>query len=98
MKTSPPSLRSQIGTVIALLALLALTLVLALLPLGAFNTVAALAISVCKTLLVMVFFMRVRDGHPFLRVAAAAGFVWLALLLTFSLADHLTRLPLASPW
>ncbi|RAO76184.1 cytochrome C oxidase subunit IV family protein [Dyella jiangningensis] len=98
MKASPPSLRSQLLTLAALLALLALTIVLARLPLGAFNAALAVAISACKALLVMVFFMRVGEGHPFLRVVAAAGFLWLSLLLVLALADYLTRTPLAGPW
>lgn len=91
MSLSPPPLRSQLLTLLALLALLGLTIGLAFLPLGALNAALALAISAAKTLLVMVYFMRLREGHPFLRVVAAAGFVWLALLLAFSLADYLTR-------
>ena len=93
-----PSLRSQLLTLLGLLALLALTLGLALLPLGSFNTVAAVAISLAKMVLVMVFFMRLRDSHPFVRIAAAAGFVWLMLLIGFALTDYLARPSLPLPW
>lgn len=95
---APPSLRSQLCTLLALLALLGLTIGLALLPLGAFNTLLAIAISLAKMLLVMLVFMRLRQSHPFVRLAAAAGFVWLLMLIGFALADYLTRLPLAAPW
>jgi len=97
MKPSPPSLRSQLLTLAALLTLLALTIVLARISLGPLNVAVALAISACKALLVMIVFMRIGEGHPFLRVVAAAGFIWLALLLVLALADVYTRVPLPLP-
>ncbi|MGN6739437.1 cytochrome C oxidase subunit IV family protein [Dyella sp.] len=95
---SPPTLRSQLGALGALLALLAATAGLAYLPLGGFNTVLALSISVAKALVVMLVFMRLRSASPVIRLAAAAGFLWLSLLFVITLADYLTRGTLAAPF
>jgi cytochrome c oxidase subunit 4 len=95
---SPPSLRLHLIVLAALLALLLTSAGLALLPLGVFNALSALGISVIKTLLVMAFFMRLRRGPPLLRMAAAVGFAWLAVLIGMTVADVLTRVVLPSPW
>ena len=96
--TRAPSLRLHLIVLAALLALLLTTAGCALLPLGVFNTITAMAISVIKTLLVMAFFMRLRSGPPLLRIAAAVGFAWLAVLIGMTVADELTRVVLPSPW
>lgn len=95
---SAPSLRSQLGTLAGLLLLLAATAAFAYVPLGAFNTVLALSISVGKTLLVMIFFMRLRSESPVVRLFAMAGFVWLAMMFLVTLADYLTRMELPPPY
>lgn len=94
----PPSLASNLWTLVALLALLALSAGSALLPLGVFNEVANLGIAVVKALLVLTIFMRLKTDSPLLRLVASAGFAWLALLIALSLADVLTRVPLLVPW
>ena len=95
---SPPSLRFHLTVLAALLVLLLTSAGLALLPLGVFNTLSALGISAIKTLLVMAFFMRLRRSPPLLRIAAAVGFAWLAVLIGMTVADVLTRVVLPSPW
>jgi cytochrome c oxidase subunit 4 len=87
----PPSLRSNLWVLAALLALLALSVVTALMHLGPFNVVANIGIAVAKALLVMTFFMRLNTDSPLLRIVAGAGFAWLAVLIALSLADVLTR-------
>jgi cytochrome c oxidase subunit 4 len=94
----PPSLRSQLGTLAGLLLLLATTAGLAYVPMGPFNTVMALAVSVAKTLLVMLFFMRLRSASAVVRLAAMVGFAWLGMLFLITLADYVTRLTLAPPY
>jgi cytochrome c oxidase subunit 4 len=76
---------------LGLLSLLVLTLGSAYLRLGWVNNVVNLAIAVTKALLVMVFFMHLRSAHYVLRIVAAAGFFWLALLIGLSLSDYLAR-------
>ena len=85
------ALRSHLLVWLALLSLLALTAGSSLLPLGRFNLVSNLAIAVAKAALVLYFFMRIGKSRPIVRVAAAAGIVWLALLCGLALSDVLFR-------
>ena len=76
---------------VLLLALLAISALVARLPAGAWSSPAALAIAAVKTALVFWFFMKLRD-HPGLpRIVAVSGLFWLGLLLVLALADYLTR-------
>ncbi len=93
----PPSLAANLWVLLALLILLALTAGSAFIPLGIANTLANLGIAIAKALLVMIFYMRLKTDSPLLRMVAAAGFAWLAVLIALSLADVLTRVPLLTP-
>lgn len=75
----------------ALLALLLLTVGAAYVNLGSFNIAAAMLIALMKASLIMLFFMHVRQAGPLLRLFVFMGFFWLALLITLSLSDFLTR-------
>ena len=55
------------------------------------NTVVALAIAVCKATLVILFFMHVKYTTNLTKIAVVTGFFWLAILLTLTLSDILTR-------
>jgi len=81
----------------ALLALTGLTTGVAFIDLGAYNTVAALAIAVTKALLVILFFMHVRYSPHLTRIVVVAGFFWLAILITLTLSDFRTRRWTPSP-
>ncbi|MGN2253219.1 cytochrome C oxidase subunit IV family protein [Frateuria sp. GZRe12] len=94
----PPTLGSNLWTLLALLVLLALSAGSALLELGPFNTVANLGIAVAKALLVLTIFMRLKTDNALLRIVAGVGFAWLAVMIALSLADVLTRTPLLAPW
>lgn len=76
---------------LVLLALLALTIGSAFLPLGWANTPVNLAISVTQAALVMLFSMHLRSAHPLLRIIAVIGFFGIAILITLSLFDVLAR-------
>jgi cytochrome c oxidase subunit 4 len=78
-------------TWLALLALQALNLGSAYLPLGPFNLVINVGISIVKTVLVMTIFMHLARSSAVMRIAAVAGFFFLAVLLGLSLGDYLTR-------
>ncbi|MGA9333769.1 MAG: hypothetical protein WBV39_05770 [Rudaea sp.] len=82
----------------ALLALLALTAGSAFIKLGAFNTVINMAVSVAKTLLVMLIFMHETEARVLTRMTSAAGFLWLAMLIGISLTDFLARTHVLPPW
>lgn len=64
------------------------------------NTWVALAIAVCKATLVILFFMHVKYSSNLTRIAVVAGFFWLAILLTLTLSDILTRtwIPPSTSW
>ena len=85
------SVKLYLGIFVALLCLTALTTGVAYIDLGAFNTVAALAIAVVKMLLVVLFFMHVKYSGRLIQVFILAGVLFLAILVTFTLADELTR-------
>ena len=75
-----------------LLVLTLLTVGIAFIDLGGYlNTIVALTIAVGKALLVILFFMHVRDSSRLTWVCVGAGFFWLALLLSLTMSDYLTR-------
>lgn len=78
-------------TFLALLVLLGATVGAAYLPLGSFSPVVAMLIATTKAVLILLFFMHLRHGESFVRIVAVAGFLWLGILLTFTMADYLTR-------
>jgi cytochrome c oxidase subunit 4 len=76
---------------ILLLLGLALTVGVAYVPLHGWNTPAALLVAFLKAMLVVLYFMHVRYGIRLTWLVAASGFVWLAILLTFTLSDYASR-------
>lgn len=82
---------APLGVWAGLMALLALTIVYAYVPALPAKTEAALAIGAAKALLIAVFFMQLRHAAALVRIAAASGLCWLALLYLFTFADYLTR-------
>jgi cytochrome c oxidase subunit 4 len=84
----------------ALIALTALTTGVSFIDLGKWNTVAALAIAVCKASLVALFFMHLKWSSGLMRIVLLAAFVWFAILVTLTLADELARqwTPVPSSW
>jgi cytochrome c oxidase subunit 4 len=91
--------RSLIATVVyfALLLLLALTLKLAYVDLGGFNTPLSLAIACAKAALVALFFMQLKWASGAQRSFAVAGLIWLGILLALSLGDYFSRSALSLP-
>jgi len=76
---------------LALMVGTALTTWIATIDLGRWNTVVALTIAVIKMILVVLFFMHVKYATGLTRVVILAGFFWLAIMITLSSADELTR-------
>ena len=91
MNANTPTARTYIWTGATLLGLLALTIAIAYLNLGPFNTVASTAISVASTTLIILFFMHVRYSQPLLWVFVGAGFFWLGIMFVLALSDFMTR-------
>jgi cytochrome c oxidase subunit 4 len=84
----------------ALIVLTGLTTGVAFINLGKWNTVAALAIALCKATLVVLFFMHLRWSSNLLRIVVASSLLWLALLIGLTLSDVFTRdwTPVPSSW
>lgn len=78
---------------LALMALTAITVGVAFLNLGPFNTLVALLIACTKMMLVVLYFMHVRYSSRLTWAVVGAGFFWLALLLLLTLSDYVTRGP-----
>jgi len=85
----PP--RALVFCWLGLMALLAITVALAYVPLGTANTVVALAIATIKALLIAAIFMELRERSGMMIAFAGAGFFWLAILLWLAFADYVTR-------
>ena len=75
----------------ALIVATVATTAVAFIDLGPFSVVVALAIAVCKMLLVALFFMHVRHSDKLTRVVVLGGLLWLGILILFTLADVFTR-------
>ena len=77
---------------IGLLVVTATTVGAAFVNLGPFNPIIALLIATIKATLVVLFFMHVKGASEKLTGAiVVSGFFFLAILITLSLADYLTR-------
>lgn len=75
----------------ALFVLFILTVAVAFVHLGPLNFVVAITIAVIKAVLIILYFMHVRYSSRMTWVFAGAAFIWLALLLSLTMADYLSR-------
>jgi cytochrome c oxidase subunit 4 len=89
--------RTYVMVFLSLIGLTILTTGVAFIDLGPLNTVAALVIAFSKMLLVVLFFMHVKQSTGLVRVVLLAGFFWLALLIAFTMSDYRTRSWTPSP-
>lgn len=85
--------RSYVTIFLALIVLTAVTVGVAFVNLGPFNTLVALVIACTKMMFVVLYFMHVRYSSRLTWAVVAGGFFWLALLLGMTMADYLTRGP-----
>jgi cytochrome c oxidase subunit 4 len=86
------TVKTYLVVFLILLSLTALTTGVAFVDLGrGLNNLAALMIAILKAMLVVLYFMHVRDSDRFTWVIAAAGIFWLLLLIGGTLDDLLTR-------
>src|SRR5208282_556836 len=77
---------------VVLLILTITTAAVAFVNLGPFNPVVALLIATIKASLVIIFFMHVKGASEKLTSAVVvSGFFFLAILISLSLADYMTR-------
>ena len=74
-----------------LILLTLITIEVAFWDIGILTFWVALGIASFKATLVVLYFMHVRYSHPLVWLFAAAGFVFLAILVVLTLNDPLTR-------
>jgi cytochrome c oxidase subunit IV len=72
----------------ALMVLTAVTVWVATIDFGSFNTVVAMAIAVTKASLVVLFFMHVKYSPKLTKLLVAASFIWLGLMILGTLVDY----------
>jgi len=77
----------------ALIVFTGLTVFAAFQDLGGLNAPVALIIATIKAILVVLFFMHVKDSSRLTKITVTAGIFWLGLLLGLTMTDYITR-----PW
>lgn len=75
----------------ALVGLTILTVAVSFVELGRLHATVALTIAVLKAMLVVLFFMHLWHSKPLVRLVAAAGFFWLAIMLALTFSDYASR-------
>ena len=91
MSSSSTVVKTYLKVYSALIFLLALTVCVAYINLGAYNIVAALIIAVIKAFLVIAFFMHVKDSERLIWIFAGTGFLWTLYMFGGIFGDVLTR-------
>ena len=91
------SIKIYVAIFLTLMVLTALTVAAAFVDLGALNTFVALGIAVTKATLVILFFMHVKYSSRLTWLVVASGFVFLAIMLAFTMADIVSRGWLGTP-
>jgi cytochrome c oxidase subunit 4 len=87
----PSSIGTYVAIYLALLALLGLTVGISFFHLGPFNLSVALAIAFVKGLLVVLYFMHLRDAPRLTWLVSAGSLVWLVILVAGILTDYWAR-------
>ncbi len=75
----------------ALMAGTAITVAVAYVDLGFFNTAVALGVAVTKATLVVLYFMHVRWASRLTWVVIVGSLFWLMLMFTIGMTDYLSR-------
>ena len=75
----------------ALMVGTAITVAVAYVDLGFFNTAVALGIAVTKATLVVLYFMHVRWASRLTWVVVAGSLFWLILMFAIAMTDYLSR-------
>ena len=91
------SVKTYVLVFAALIFATVATTAVAFVDLGPFSVVVALAIAVCKMLLVALFFMHVRHSTKLTRLVLMGALLWLGILIFMTLTDFSTRGMLGTP-
>ena len=84
---------TYVAVFVGLLVLTFVTYWVATIDLGWLNTPVALAVALFKASLVIIYFMGVRYNTPLTKVVVLAGFFWLLIMFSLTMADYVSR-----PW
>lgn len=76
----------------ALMILLVVTVGVALIHLGPFNVLVAMAIAVTKALLVVLYFMHVKYNSRLIWVFASGGVLWFLIMVILTMGDFIARM------
>ena len=76
---------------IALMVLLAVTVIAAAFDLGPLGVAVALTIAVIKAVLIILYFMHVRYSSRMVWLFAGASFFWVGIMFLFLFADYISR-------
>ena len=84
--------KSQLFAVFAALMVLTVaTVLVSRVNLGYLNLPVAMAVAVTKALLVILIFMEVKYSPRLVQVTAAVGFVFLGIMILYTMTDYLSR-------
>jgi len=74
-----------------LIVLTYVTVEVAYVDLGAFNTVAAIGIACIKAALVVLYFMHARYGTRLVWVVVASAVAWFVIMIALTMGDYASR-------
>ena len=84
--------KSQLYAVFAaLMVLTVITVLVSRVNLGYLNLPVAMAVAVTKALLVILIFMEVKYSPKLVQVTAAVGFLFLGIMILYTMTDYLIR-------
>lgn len=84
-------IRTYLLTFVTLLMLLGAAVGVAYLPLGRFHLTATLIVASVKAVLIMLIFMHLKFSNRLTWAFATGAFVWLGIMMAFTLSDYLSR-------
>ena len=84
--------KSQLYAVFgALMVLTVVTVLVSRVNLGYMNLPVAMAVAIAKALLVILIFMEVKYSPKLVQVTAASGFLFLGIMVLYTMTDYLSR-------
>lgn len=86
------SIKLYVGIFLTLMALTAITIVVAYVNLGPWNKVVALGIASTKATLVVLYFMHVKYASRMTKLIVVSGFFFLMILLSLTMLDYGSRM------
>jgi cytochrome c oxidase subunit 4 len=85
------SIKSYVAIFLALMALTAVTIIVAYINLGPWNKVVALGIASFKATLVVLYFMHVKYASRMTKLIVVTGFFFLFILFAETMVDYGSR-------